>query len=102
MVFRKKFRPDVNSRFKKGLAHPNKGKTFSKGTVTEPKPFVRLAKSRHDLVIEKAANAPVRFLRPKVAERPEVEKSADCDPDTRYATYFIYFLYFFSYLFFIV
>lgn len=47
------------------------------------RPYVRLTKDRLELVEQKSQNCAVRFLRPKQSDKPEVEKSAECQPDTR-------------------
>lgn len=84
MVFQKKQRKGLQGRFKKGFIPYNKGIKTPEVTNTDTsKPYVRLPKERHDLIEQKSQNCVVRLLRPKESDKPEVEKSAECQPNTR-------------------
>lgn len=91
MVFPKKFPATSKTQFKKGYLPCNKGKSLLKASPTldiDIKPFTRLSKDKTQIIVEKAENPSVRFLRPKEIERPEVEKCAESESNTRYEIFF--------------
>lgn len=84
MVFQKGNGKSSQVRFKKGYTPYNKGGKMPAAIDSDTsKPYVRLTKEKHELVQQKSQNCVVRFLRPKQSDKPEVEKSAECQPDTR-------------------
>lgn len=89
MVFPKKLRDNSKTQFEKGSLPFNKGKILSKASQkVDIKPFMRLPKNKMDVVLENAENPPVRFLRPKEIQRPEVEKCAlACESNPRYENF---------------
>lgn len=84
MVFQKNNGKKLQGRFQKGYMPHNKGEKIAGVLNSEnSKPYVRLTKDRHELVDKKSQNSVVRLLRPKQSDKPEVEKSAEYQPDTR-------------------
>ena len=84
MVFQKNKTKSLQGRFKKGYTRHNKGNKKAGVIISDTsKPYVRLTKERYELVEKKSQNSVVRLLRPKQSDKPEVEKSAECKPDTR-------------------
>lgn len=84
MVFQKNNGKSSQGKFKKGYTPYNKGEKMPAVINNDTsKPYVRLTKERHELLEQKSQNCVVKFLRPKQSDKPEVEKSAECQPDTR-------------------
>ena len=77
-MFRKESRKDLQNRFKSGNIPLNKG---TKSLRTNQGVKIKLDDWRHELVSAEHETCAVRLLRPKVSERKEVERSAECVPD---------------------
>ena len=75
MVFKKKSRGDLKTRFKRGRVDPMKGKTFKICWEAECQPFKRLFKEETE-ILQQEDNRQIRLLRPKANKITEVEK---CD-----------------------
>ena len=82
MVFRKREELTFKPSLRKGFCLSIREKTLVKENKKDTqKPYVRLTKETHQLIID------VRFLRPRESERPEIEKCAYCEPNHRYAIF---------------
>ena len=75
MVFKKKSRGDLKTRFKRGRVVPMKGKTFKICWEAECQPFKRLFKEETE-ILQQEDDLQIRLLRPKANKITEVEK---CD-----------------------
>ena len=75
MVFKKKSRGDLKTRFQRGRVDPMKGKTFKICWEIKCQPFKRLFQEETQ-ILQQEDDLQIRILRPKANKTTEVEK---CD-----------------------